>query len=390
MRIPNIYEIFEDRNLATITLVFMSVQFIFLEGMAVSIPKVVFMTIMPLVLLTKFPQPNKVLLWGFTYLIVTMALAQINGGITRMSTFIYSALFIFTFAVYYGLIWIKECFSLEYFLSLLKWMMWGYTICLLIQQACILVGIRYFPFVNLVGGSYYALNHLNTLAIEPSHAARLMTVFFYGFLKCTEYLNGEPMDIKDLYSEYKWVIIAFVYFMLMIGSGTAIVGMAIVSLYFVQKKYAIFIVLAALAFYMLSPFIDYEPYNRAVATLNAAITGDTEDVIKADHSAASRVNIIIDTLTKTDLTDFKTWIGHGMDADSEYAIHLAIYDYGMISYIIKLSLFFSCCFTHFFSIETILFILLFRLDIGNIAYGWAALMVFTTIKYFKVVYKDTY
>ena len=87
MRIPSLYKLFEDRNLATVTLVFMSVQFTFLEGMAVSVPKVAFMSIMPFVLLTKFPQANKALLWGLTYLFVTMALAQINGGITRMSTF---------------------------------------------------------------------------------------------------------------------------------------------------------------------------------------------------------------------------------------------------------------------------------------------------------------
>lgn len=383
MKIPSLYELFEDRNLATITLVFMSVQFIFLEGMTISIPKVAFMSIMPLVLLTKFPQANKALFWGFAYLIVTMALAQINGGISRMSTFIYSALFIFTFAVYYGLIWIKECFSLEYFLSILKWLIYGYTVCLLIQQVCILVGIRYFPLINLVGGSYYAVNHLNTLAIEPSHAARLMAVFLYGFLKCTEYINNSPMSIRELYEEYKWVIISFVYFMLMIGSGTAIVGMAIVSLYFVKKKYTFFILTAVLIFYMLSPYIDYEPYNRAITTLNAALTGDTEEVIRADHSASSRVNIIIDTLTKTDLSDFQTWVGHGMDTQSEYSINMAIYEYGMISYIVKILFFLSCCFTSFFSLETLMFIILFGMNIGNIAYGWAALMIFTTIKYFK-------
>lgn len=383
MRIPSLYKLFEDRNLATVTLVFMSVQFTFLEGMAVSVPKVAFMSIMPFVLLTKFPQANKALLWGLTYLFVTMALAQINGGITRMSTFIYSALFIFTFTVYYGLIWIKECMSIEYFTSVLKWLIYGYTICLLLQQACILVGIRYFPLINLVRGSYYAINHLNTLAIEPSHAARLMTVFFYGFLKCTEYLKDSPMSIRQLYIQYRWVIISFVYFMLMIGSGTAIVGLAIVSLYFVKKKYAFFILFAALTFYMLSSYIDYEPYNRAVATLNAAMTGDTDEVIKADHSASSRVNIIIDTFTKTDLSDFQTWVGHGMDAQSEYSINMAIYEYGMISYLVKIFFFLSCCFTGFFSLETLLFIILFGMNIGNIAYGWAALMVFTTIKYFK-------
>lgn len=383
MKIPSLYEAFEDRNLATITLVFMSVQFIFLEGMKISVPKVAFMSIMPLVLLTKFPQANKALFWGFAYLIVTMALAQINGGISRMSTFIYSALFIFTFAVYYGLIWIKECFSLKYFLAVLKWMIYGYTICLLLQQACIMVGIRYFPPFNLVGGSYYAINHLNTLAIEPSHAARLMTVFFYGFLKCSEYLNGSPLSLRELYEEYKWVIISFVYFMIMIGSGTAFVGITIISLYFIQKKYAFFITVAAFLFYMLSPHIDYEPYNRAITTLNAALTGDTEEVIRADHSASARVNIIIDTLTKTDLSDFQTWVGHGMNAQSEYSINMAIYEYGMISYVIKIFFFLSCCFTRLLSLETLMFIILFGMNIGNIAYGWAALMVFTTIKYFK-------
>ena len=134
---------------------------------------------------------------------------------------------------------------------------------------------------------------------------------------------------------------------------------------------------------MLSSYIDYEPYNRAVATLNAAMTGDTDEVIKADHSASSRVNIIIDTFTKTDLSDFQTWVGHGMDAQSEYSINMAIYEYGMISYLVKIFFFLSCCFTGFFSLETLLFIILFGMNIGNIAYGWAALMVFTTIKYFK-------
>ena len=383
MRAFSLTELFEDRNLATFTLIFMSVQIIFLEGMKVSVPKVAFMSIMPLVMLTKFPQPNKALFWGFLYIIVTIALAQMNGGVNKMSTFIYSALFVFTFSVYYGLVWIKECFTLDYFFNLIKWIILGYTICLLLQQAFVLVGIRNFAPLNLVGGTYYTVNHLNVLNIEPSHAARLMAVFFYAFLKCAEYTNGEPMSLRDLYAEHKWVLISFVYFMVMIGSGTAIVGMAIIALYFVKRQYAFYIIVGALLFYMLSPYIDYEPYNRAVATLNATLTGDTEEVIKADHSASSRVNIILDTFTKTDLTDINTWLGHGMDAQREYSINMAIYEYGMISYVVKLLFFFTCCFTSIFSLETLMFIILFGMNIGNIAYGWAALMVFTTLKYFK-------
>ena len=372
MRLPRVNELFEDRNLATFMLVFMSVQFIFIEGMTISIPKVAFMAIMPVVFLVKFPYPTKALLYGFAYLLVTMMMCEINGSISRYSTFIYTALFLFTFTVYYNLVWIKECFTLRYFLNLVKWVILGYTICLVLQQGCI-----------LVGGSYYAFNHLNTLAIEPSHAARIMTVFFYAFLKCTEYANGQPMSIKELYQEYKWVIISFIYFMIFIGSGTTMVGLAVISLYFVKRKYAFFILLAGFLFYIMSPYIDYEPYNRAVATLNAAMTGDTEEVIKADHSASSRVNIIIDTFTKTDLADSQTWIGHGMDAERDSSINMAIYDYGMISYLTKIAFFITCCFTSVFSLETLMFVLLFGMNIGNVAYGWAALMAFTTLKYFR-------
>ena len=51
--------IFTDRNIAAFTLVFMSVQFIYIEGMAISIPKVVFMAITPILLLIKSPKFSK-------------------------------------------------------------------------------------------------------------------------------------------------------------------------------------------------------------------------------------------------------------------------------------------------------------------------------------------
>ena len=107
MRLPRVNELFEDRNLATFMLVFMSVQFIFIEGMTISIPKVAFMAIMPVVFLVKFPYPTKALLYGFAYLLVTMMMCEINGSISRYSTFIYTALFLFTFTVYYNLVRIK-------------------------------------------------------------------------------------------------------------------------------------------------------------------------------------------------------------------------------------------------------------------------------------------
>jgi hypothetical protein len=88
--------------------------------------------------------------------------------------------------------------------------------------------------------------------------------------------------------------------------------------------------------------------------------------------------------------DSSTWLGGGTDSftKDDKQIVSAITDYGLFSYIAKLIFFFCCCFTSLFSLETLIFILLFGLNIGNIAYGFAALMVFATIKYFKNNYTN--
>ena len=63
---------FEDRNLATIMLVFMSIQLIAFEGMDISLPKVIMMTIMPLVFITKVPYMSKAVMYGLIFLLVTL------------------------------------------------------------------------------------------------------------------------------------------------------------------------------------------------------------------------------------------------------------------------------------------------------------------------------
>lgn len=377
---------FSDRNIATFTLVFMSVQFLYLEGWAVSTPKVIFMMLTPLLIAIKVPYISKATFWGGIFILVTVSMTLVQFASVRMSTFYYTILFLLTFNLYYNLVYIKSVFTVDDFILIVKGIIYAYAGCLLLQQALMLIGIRYFPLVNLMGANYYELFRLNSLAIEPSHAARLLTVYFYALLKVTEYKYERILVVRELYKEYKWVIIAFLYTMVGIGSGTAFVGLAILALYFMRRQYILLIVTVCFLFYMIVPYLDYEPLNRAMAVFNATLTGDTEEVVKTDHSASSRVNIILDTFKYINFTDPDTWFGKGVDASwtSSKAVVSAITDYGLISYILKLIFFFGCCFTSFFSLETLMFVLLFSLNIGNIAYGFAALMVFSTIKYFKI------
>ncbi|MGM9762698.1 MAG: hypothetical protein ACI3ZQ_01595 [Candidatus Cryptobacteroides sp.] len=377
---------FTDYNVAVFTLVFMSVQFMYLEGGAVSIPKVVFMVISPFLLLLMSPNVSRATIFGLLFLLVTVAMSVIQFGTPRMSTFYYTALFLLMFNLYYNLVYINKVFSIDDFLRVVKFVIWAYAVCLVVQQAFFIVGLKYMPIVNLMGMQYYELFRLNSLAIEPSHAARLLTVYFYAFLKLLEYKQGSAPSISYLWQKHRWTIVAFLYTMVGIGSGTAFVGLAILAMYFLKRQYVMYVLLTGFAFYMAVPFIDYEPLNRAMAVFNATLTGDTELVAKTDQSASSRVNIIIDTFKYLDLTDINIWLGRGVDswAYNGKAVVSAITDYGLISYLLKLLFFFECCFTSFFSLEILMFVLLFSMNVGNIAYGWAALMVFSTIKYFKM------
>lgn len=377
---------FTDYNVAVFTLVFMSVQFLYIEGWAVSIPKVVFMAVTPFLLLMMSPNVSKATIFGLLFWFVTVAMSVVQFGTSRMSTFYYTALFLIMFNLYYNLVYINKVFSIDDFLKIVKFVIWAYAVCLVVQQAFFIVGLKYMPIVNLMGMRYYELFRLNSLAIEPSHAARLLTVYFYAFLKLLEYKQGSAPSISYLWQEHRWTILAFLYTMLGIGSGTAFVGLAILAMYFLKRQYVMYVLLFGFAFYMIVPFIDYEPLNRVMAVFNATLTGDTELVSKTDHSASSRVNIILDTVKYLDLTDKDTWFGLGVDSweYSDKAVVSAITDYGLISYLLKLLFFFMCCFTSLFSLEILMFVLLFSMNVGNIAYGWAALMVFSTIKYFKM------
>lgn len=381
-------DLFSKKNIATFTLVFMSVQVLGIEGFTISTPKVIYMCLSPILILVFSPRTSKVvilsvLFWGWTFL-----LNQIQFDNQRTSTFYYTAMFLSVFCLFYNLVWEEHCYDLEDFLIIVKMVIYAYAICLVLQQVSMLIGWRYLPIINLMGQSWQSVFRLNSLAIEPSHSARVLTVYFYAFLKLTECKYGRLLSIYELFKYHYWLIIAFLYTMIAMGSGTAMVGLALLILYFFKRQYAMVVIIVAFAFYYLAPYIDYEPFNRALDTFNAAITMDELEIRNADSSASSRVNMLI-SFRYLDLYDAQTWFGHGVDSINfagKRVVHVAIYEYGLISYFLKILLIFSCSLCGFFSLSTLMFIILFSANIGNIAYGFACLMVFSTLKYFRRIY----
>lgn len=378
-------KIFTPQNLASFILIFMSVQFVGIEGVAVSIPKVVFMSISPMLILVLSPRISKaivlsIIFWGTTFL-----LQIIQYEHTRVQSLYYTSLFLSTFCLFYNLVWEEHCYKIDDFLYIIKIVIYSYAGCVVLQQLFLLMGIKQFLIINLIKTTWTDFFHLNSLAIEPSHTARILTVYFYAFLKLVEYSKGRPIRIKEMFSEYRLLVFAFLYTMFVIGSATAMVGLVILSLYFLKKQYIVFVLFVFIVLYNILPKLDYEPLNRAIESFDATMTLDEATIIKADNSAAARINTLVQTLKYTDLTDIQLWLGYGEEGywEKKEVTHPIIYIYGLLSYFLKLLLFYSCSFCGFFSLSTLLFVIMFSLNIGNIYYGFASLMVFSAIKYFQ-------
>ena len=130
---------------------------------------------------------------------------------------------------------------------------------------------------------------------------------------------------------------------------------------------------------------DYEPVQRMLVTSEAALTGDAQNVIEADHSAAARVAPFLNAFA-LDFGDSRTWLGYGTDvalADGHLnEMHTVWTDRGVITYFLGWGLVFSCAITEFLSIPTLIFIVAFGGTVSNIYYIWAFLMIFTVISYF--------
>ena len=172
------------------------------------------------------------------------------------------------------------------------------------------------------------------------------------------------------------------------GSGTAIIGLLILSTYFVKKQYFLGLIAVLLLLIVIIPQIDYEPIERVKNIIAAVVTLDTSYIKTTDYSAAARIVPFINTINYIDFTETSTWLGNGIDTYlnsyylGEEQFIGGIKDYGLICYLASLFLFFGCCTKRIFSIETIVFAVLSATSINNVAYVWSILLLFTTSKYF--------
>lgn len=362
----------------------MLTQFVFIEGYRISPIKVTLMALMPFVLLFKVPYVTKALIMGVIYLLTVIISGLFHPASFRFSTIGYLGMFVITFITLYNLIH-SGAFSLSYFIKFLKWMILAYAICLICQQVLVGIGIRFMPFVNLSNQFFLSIDKLPSLAIEPSHSARILGVLMYSYMKCNGFLQGTEFRFKQLFEqEHKWVTYGFLWSMLTMGSGTAFIVLGVLSLYFINWRNALFVVPLIACLVYIGSQMGIEQFDRAYNTAHATMTLDKETVVETDGSASARITPILNTIKNLDLTKKEHWFGYGIDAgrhDMSERMVAEITDYGFLAYISGLVLVFSCS-IRFLSIPTIMFFIGIGGGTANIAYLWGILMVFMCVRYF--------
>lgn len=394
-------DIFSDRVFATLLMVMLCVQIVPIEGEGVSNLKVALMALTPIIFIFRTPVVSKPLFWG-TVLWLTCYFCASFQSYMRFSTIGYFGLFIMTFIVFYNLVY-QGAFSFSYFKRLLRVLIIVFAVVLILQQICMLIGVKSFWLLNLDNQHFLAIDKLHSLTIEPSHSARILAVVMLGYLRCLQIENaGERVALKVLFSkENRVVTILFLYAMLTMGSGTAFIALGILCLYFITWRNVWYVAPILIGFLAVSSYFEIKQLTRAVNTMEATMTGDKTQVLEADGSAAARIIPIINTFKETDLSQKETWFGKGTSRKQtveEFNKSLKnsrlqiVEQYGLIAALLSLILVYACMIKRILSIETLIFAMLFAFTLSNVYYVWGCMMIISSVRYFQkeIIKSNTY
>lgn len=392
-----------EHIIVTIYIVLMSTQLIALEGYVISPIKVIAMSFAPLILILfgYIKQISNALIYGSIYILIIICCALLSSPAVAWDRIGYRAMYVMMFVCVYSIIY-KKHIDLDFIRSILQTIIIAYGVIFIIQYSLYYWGgIRELSYLNFYGSvSMKGVFKPNGLAGEASHAARILTVLYWGFLKLTEIKNGSPIKFRETWKgDYTLVTFLFWFSMIAMSSATAIIGMLLVLSYFFSKN-ILLILIALIAFIvMMNVEIDNLTIKRIQVVFNSFFSDDVANSLKiGEGSGAVRILPIVNTIANLDLFSWPIWIGQGsvqnqnvdfvkqMFRENRYIGDIT--DFGLFSYLASLLLVYKCCIRKFLSLESLIFLLLATFSIGSIYYTWFMLIVFCLVKYYSIEYNQ--
>ena len=318
----------------------------------------------------------------------------------RWSTVMYTFMFGLTFIAYNQLLYISS-FTMENYQNLLKYLIYAYSIVLLIQQFCVLTGL---PIFNVSNYDPMETWKLNSLAPEPAHSAKIVTLLMYSYIVIKELIVKGKYNFRLDIEDDKWIWIAFLWTMLTMGSGTAFLFIAIILLKFIRFKNLIplFIIFTGIVF--LVNMIGINSFERTFKVFMATLSFNEDMILETDHSAAMRIVPTMIVSQMVDLTTMDGWFGHGIDHVSTFmyklvpGVHKGFsggglltfwIEYGFVSFILFIIFSFFNTFRKGDYLSIIFWFILIFLSGINTQLVWLTILLLYTNKYFirKIIEK---
>ena len=273
------------------------------------------MAISPIIILRFFEFDKLDLLLLLFLIAIAVLPSLLHPETMRWSTVLYSIMFGLTFIAYKQLLCQKHFSVLNYF-KILKLLIYAYFIVLLVQQFCVLTGL---PVFNLSNYDATEPWKLNALSAEPSHSGRIVAILMYSYILINEKLLNRSYNLKKDIRKDKWVWIAFIWTMITMGSGTAILFIIIFLLKFLRfKKLIPIIIITTIIFIPIISSIQNKSFQRTKKVILATLTLNESTILKADHSAAMRIIPSIVASKKVGFNSLNDWVGNGVDFTASF------------------------------------------------------------------------
>lgn len=318
----------------------------------------------------------------------------------RWSTVIYSCMFIISFITYKHLLY-KDIFRIENFEKLIRYLIYAYTLVLIIQQICVLLGL---PIFNLSNYSPAEPWKLNSLTSEPSHSARIVGLLMYCYIVIKEIMLNRKYNLKNDLKVDKWIWFSFFWIMITMGSGTAFLFIFLVLSVFLSFRNLIILLLVFIILIGAITFFEITAFDRTWKVFLATLTLDTNKIIAADPSASVRIVPFIIISQLVDFTTFNDWFGYGVDyVKSIFSTYVRIgglpegftgggmfqvwLDYGLLSFLLFVYFTFSATYLKDSIVSVFFWFLLVFMYGVNSQIVWVTIVLLFTLNYFKQQYK---
>lgn len=318
----------------------------------------------------------------------------------RWSTVIYSCMFIISFITYKYLLY-KDIFRIENFEKLIRYLIYAYTLVLIIQQICVLLGL---PIFNLSNYSPAEPWKLNSLTSEPSHSARIVGLLMYCYIVIKEIMLNRKYNLKNDLKVDKWIWFSFFWTMITMGSGTAFLFIFLVLSVFLSFRNLIILLLVFIILIGAITFFEITAFDRTWKVFLATLTLDTNKIIAADPSASVRIVPFIIISQLVDFTTFNDWFGYGVDyVKSIFSTYVRIgglpegftgggmfqvwLDYGLLSFLLFVYFTFSATYLKDSIVSVFFWFLLVFMYGVNSQIVWVTIVLLFTLNYFKQQYK---